>query len=126
MVTTPQEIEVWYVLPSLRRALAVELKRLGLTQKSIAKALGITEAAVSQYIKGKRAGFMDVTSFIGDRIRKSAALINEALAEEKNVDVVVMRELQKLCDVVKRRNLMCGVHRAHGGPEGDCDICLKS
>ena len=51
----PQEIEVWYVLPAIRKELVVTLKEKNLTQKKIAEFLNITEAAVSQYIKQKRA-----------------------------------------------------------------------
>ena len=51
----PQEIEVFYILPALRRELAVSLKSAGKSQKAIAGLLGVTEAAVSQYFSSKRA-----------------------------------------------------------------------
>jgi predicted transcriptional regulator len=55
MQATVQELEVWYLLPAVRKELAKIMKEKGLTQAKIAKLLGITEAAVSQYIKSKRA-----------------------------------------------------------------------
>ena len=46
----PQEIETFYVIPSLRRQLALCLKEKGMKQKDIAQLLGIDTAAVSQYL----------------------------------------------------------------------------
>ena len=50
-----QEIEIWYIIPSIRREFAVIMSKKGLSQKDISKKLGITEPAISQYIKQKRA-----------------------------------------------------------------------
>ena len=50
----PQEIEVQYIIPALRRELVKELKALKLSQKQIADELELTEAGVSQYLSGKR------------------------------------------------------------------------
>ena len=51
----PQEIEVWYVLPALRKELCLDLVEAGVSRTKIAGLLGITEPAVSQYVTGKRA-----------------------------------------------------------------------
>ena len=51
----PQEIEVLYILPAIRRELTIEMKKIGLEQKKIAEYLCVTEAAVSQYLNSKRA-----------------------------------------------------------------------
>ena len=52
----PQEIEVWYLIPALRKELArIFIKDYGLAQKKAAELLGISGAAVSQYVKEKRA-----------------------------------------------------------------------
>jgi len=46
---------VWYLLPIIRKEFAKSLiKDHGLTQRKAAEKLGITEAAVSQYILKKR------------------------------------------------------------------------
>ena len=49
-----QDVEVRYVIPSLRRELAIHLSKEKLKQKEIAELLEITPAAVSQYLKQKR------------------------------------------------------------------------
>lgn len=56
MHTLPQEIEVWYIIPAIRRELAKCLiKEYGLTYEKVGGILGISKAAISQYLKNKRA-----------------------------------------------------------------------
>ncbi|MEI8185104.1 MAG: helix-turn-helix domain-containing protein [Chlorobiaceae bacterium] len=50
----PCEKAVWYYLPQIRADLAIELVKTGMTQSQAAKKLGVTPAAVSQYIHKKR------------------------------------------------------------------------
>ena len=50
----PQEIEVWYVIPAIRREFAKGLIKKGLKQREVARMLGVTDAAVSQYFSSKR------------------------------------------------------------------------
>lgn len=51
----PCESAVKYKVPAIKAELARKLKKEGKSQKEIAKLLGVTEAAVSQYLSGKRA-----------------------------------------------------------------------
>lgn len=50
----PCEKAVWYYLPQIRADLAKELVKTGMTQSQAAKLLGVTPAAVSQYLHKKR------------------------------------------------------------------------
>ena len=51
----PCEIITWYVLPVIRKELAVLLvKNHNMSQKEAASLLGVTDAAVSQYLSKKR------------------------------------------------------------------------
>ena len=53
----PCEIVVWYVLPMIRRELSKELVYThGMTQAEVARRFGVTDAAISQYLKKKRGG----------------------------------------------------------------------
>ena len=48
----PCELIVWYILPSIRRELAKELvHNHKLTQAEVARRFGVTDAAISQYLK---------------------------------------------------------------------------
>jgi predicted transcriptional regulator len=56
MYTLPQEIEVWYIIPAIRRGLARCLTgHHGVSYDNVGKMLGISKAAISQYVNNKRA-----------------------------------------------------------------------
>jgi uncharacterized protein len=56
MYSLPQEIEVWYVIPAVRRELArILTSKHGLSYEKTGNVLGISKAAISQYQKNKRA-----------------------------------------------------------------------
>ena len=71
-VTMPCEIIVWKLLPVLRKELAKEMKELGISQKEIAQRLGVTPAAVSQYITAKRGKDLDLNDEFKAEIKASA------------------------------------------------------
>ncbi len=50
----PCEYASRYILPSIRRAIAIELHRMGMRKGEIARILHTTPAAISQYLSGKR------------------------------------------------------------------------
>ena len=82
---TPCEEIVWYVIPCIRAELARALvERHGLTQRRVAGIMGITDAAVSQYAKGKRGGrihdpgALEIIVEVADRIvRENGSLTGE-------------------------------------------------
>lgn len=114
---TPQEIEVKYVLPVLRRDLAKALIALGLSQKDAAKKLGITESAVSQYLKKKRGN--NELKVPAAEIRKSA----KAIASGDRLDAI--EEVNRLLGFIKKTKLLCSVHKRYGSPMEKCCVCLK-
>lgn len=57
----PCEQAVKEKVPKIKAELARKLKAEGKSQKEIAKILAVTEAAVSQYLSGKRAKAKHVT-----------------------------------------------------------------
>ena len=112
----PHEIIVWYVLPSLRKALVTELKGLGMPQKDIAKLMKITEASVSQYLHNKR-GSKDIRfgQVMQKQIKKSALKIRSS--SEKNI---VMKELIKLVALSSKEKIVCSKCQLKNGK---CEIC---
>ena len=98
---TPCEVIVWDVLPGIRAALAEELVKNGLSQKEASKMLGITPAAVSQYVSKKRGYKIDFKDAVKDEIKK---LANDII--QNRVDNLVL----KICDIcmkLRRDGTVC-------------------
>jgi predicted transcriptional regulator len=87
---------VWYLLPLIRKEFAKSLiKDHGLTQRKAAEKLGITEAAVSQYILKKR-GDLKVKDV---RIRRE---IKTSTKRIMNGDFQVMKtETCRICHLLR-------------------------
>ena len=113
----PQEIEVWYILPAIRRELSKSLIKRGLSQKEIASKLGITESAISQYIKEKRANLINFDGETKKSIQESA----KRIMNNGNV----MKEVTKINNLMKKNKFICKVHHNYDKslPE-TCDICI--
>ena len=113
----PQEIEVWYVLPAIRRRLVTELKLLGLNQKEIANKMSITPAAVSQYISGKRAKKNILGIEFNDEIKSAAKRIKQDSSK-------IMGEIQNILNHVRNSKKLCEIHKYHSRIEDNCTCCL--
>ncbi len=114
----PQEVEVWYLIPAIRRELVIELSKLGLNQSIIAKKLNLTRAAVSQYLSKKRATKLSIDLKPLKRDIRRAA---------KNLLIgnCVTFELQKLVLESRRKGITCKIHKQLDHINGNCDICKK-
>jgi predicted transcriptional regulator len=113
----PQEIEVWYIIPAIRRELARGLMKRGLKQRDIARIMGVTDAAVSHYFSSKRGS--DVR--LNRRVRAETGASVDRILKGSNI----MREIQRLCLLCKKDGIRCHVHKHHGAPR-DCRICFGS
>lgn len=116
---TPQEIEVWYVLPALRREIALAMKKQGLKQKEIASRLNITEAAVSQYLSSKRAAKVAFNKKLKEKIATAAKKISSN--KERNV------QIQRLLRLTREQGVICDLHKKYCSCEGleKCEVCLE-
>jgi predicted transcriptional regulator len=115
----PQEIEVWYVFPAIRKAFAITLMKHGLSQRKIAKLLGVTEAAISQYKKDKRASTITFPQAINKEITKSAYAI---MSNQESV----FNEIMRVNEIIKQSGLFCKIHREKSWtPDGCESVCQK-
>ena len=116
----PQEIEVWYIIPALRRELAKSMiNDLKLTQKHVAKIMGLTEAAVSQYLHSKRGKEVVFSDAVLKEIKKSA---KEIAKNEK----LLMQEMMRLTNLTGVKHVMCDMHKKHDAKlPSDCEICFE-
>lgn len=100
----PQEIEVWYVLPAIRKQLAVKLVEKGLAQKEVAKMMNLTEAAISQYKKEKRA---KEEIFCGEIEKEMEQSIKNILKDHDKL----YTEIVRLNSLVKEKGIICKLHK---------------
>ena len=109
----PQEIEVYYIIPTIRKYLAYALKKKGMAQRDIAKLFMIRESTVSQYFNSKRASLVSFNPMIVKELERSAENI------KNNFDVI--RETQKLLKVVRETRTLCDAHRKFSDVRLTCD-----
>ena len=103
MKKTPCEYIVWNVLPCIRRKIAEELLSKGLKQCEVAEKIGVSSAAISQYLSDKRGKMEPMNGAIENEIKKSAdAVLNGS-------DII--SELCRICSLLKHEkqfdNLIC-------------------
>ena len=108
----PQEIEVFYIIPTLRRNLAISMKKQGLKQKQIAALLSIEDAAVSQYINEKRGNKVQLSEEIIKEVDKSASLVKDKLS--------FLREMQRLLKTVQDSREICRIHKQFSSLPDNC------
>jgi hypothetical protein len=115
----PQEVEVWYILPAIRKQLALELQESGMSQKDVASLLKLTEAAVSHYKKNKRVKNDLFTPMIKNEIKRSAQhILRDPSA--------ALSEILRISDIVRKEKVMCKMHLMKSGlteKELPCSLC---
>jgi predicted transcriptional regulator len=103
MYNLPQELEVWYVIPAIRRELSKCLiKNHGMSYEKVGNYLGITKAAVSQYVKNKRASKIKLHDHALKEVCKSCDLIVE---NKRKATAEIMRILK----FIREEDLSCEV-----------------
>jgi len=101
----PQEIQAKYVLPALRRELALALiDQRKLKQGDAAALLGVTSSAISQYRSAKRGG----TLKFGDEILEEISISSKKL--EKGTSEP-LQELLRLLNLPRAFDIVCNIHK---------------
>ncbi|MCH7850340.1 MAG: hypothetical protein IH845_01725 [Nanoarchaeota archaeon] len=108
MYSLPQEIEVWYIIPAIRKEIARLLtEKYGLSYEVAGKSLGISKAAISQYLSNKRANKIKLSLDVQCEIKKSSEIINQnnkmALIEIQRI-LKYMKENKYSCETCKEYN----------------------
>jgi len=119
--TMPQEVEVRYILPAIRRELArIFIQEHKLSQKEAANILGLTEAAVSQYQHSKRAKEVVFSNDVVNEIMVSADRI---LADRTNKQRVIA-EMYRISSLTTVRHILCDLHRSQSKDLANCNVCF--
>jgi uncharacterized protein len=103
MYLLPQEIEVWYIIPAIRKELSrLFVKKHSLTLEKAGAILGISKAAVSQYLSNKRANKLKLPESIKKELVKSSEII---LKDHKKA----IKEIQRVLKVMRAKKCECEV-----------------
>jgi predicted transcriptional regulator len=111
------EVVVSDVLPAIRALIAKNLLEQGLTQKQISEKLGITQPAVSQYLKEIRGNMRVIKN------KKILEEIKKFSAEIAGGNLSGVQIHQRFCDIclnMRERRIMC---KLHDGSVIGCKIC---
>ncbi|MBI3033130.1 transcriptional regulator [Candidatus Woesearchaeota archaeon] len=98
-----QEVEVMYIIPTIRRYLALYLKELGRSQKTIAEILALRESTVSQYMSNKRGCKIELSQETLAAIKTAASHI------QKKFDTI--REIQRILKHIRNSEEICKIHK---------------
>ena len=115
---TPQEIEVWYILPALRREFSKAFLVTGMKQKDIAKIMEITEPAVSQYLKAKRGKEVQFEAHTVAEIAESVKMLLESPSKFNE-------ELQRVAKELRNSDFLCKIHQKFDTVKHECNVCRK-
>ena len=96
----------------------MSMKKAGKSQKDIAKLLGVTEPAISQYMSQKRASTVKFSDKIKQAIGESASRIS--------TEITLMREMQRLLHIIRNERVVCQIHEAMGSGPKNCNICFET
>jgi predicted transcriptional regulator len=122
----PAEIESKSLIPALRAILAKKLAEdHGVREDEISKMLGVTQAAVSNYIRGTRGDPSLIAKLLAEK--QVATLINELTDNLSSDMAYTPSSLSKfigLCNYIKSSLLICEIHH---NLESDIDekICKE-
>jgi len=118
----PAELEANIVLPAIRKVFCESAAELGVKQNKIAEYLGITEAAVSQLLSGKRGSEIKIDAELRTKVK---GLVKQVIAGKTSGFAAV----QELSSEFKFSGRLCDLHHKIGGvsPQtcGLAKVCLK-
>jgi len=110
----PSEIEAKSLIPAVRAILAKKLiKEYSLKEEDVARVLGITQAAVSNYVRGTR-GDMELISKL-ESVREVMRMIDDIakdLSTNKAYTPSTLAKFIGLCNYMRYTLLICDVHHS--------------
>lgn len=115
------EIMVSEVFPTVRSLIAKEMiDELHFSQTEVALKMGLTQPAVSQYLRslrGKKVVMIKADKAVYAMIKKSARTLAKSRTQEPKV-------LCGICAKMRRTGLLCKIHREAVPALKNCRVCI--
>lgn len=110
----PAEIESKTLIPALRAILAKKLaEKHKIREDEISKMLGVTQAAVSNYIRGTRGDPKLIEQLLSQKqVVSMLDEISENLASNKAYTPASLSKFISLCNYIKSSLLICDIHHS--------------
>ncbi len=108
----PAEIESKTLIPALRAILAKRLSGVHkIREDEISKMLGVTQAAVSNYIRGTRGDPNLIAKLLSEeQVAKLIDELSEHLASDRAYTPSSLSKFIGLCNYIKSSLLICDIH----------------
>ena len=108
----PAEIESKSLIPALRAILAKNLAKKHLIHEDqISKMLGVTQAAVSNYIRGTRGDPKLIEKLLAEKqVLEMITDITDNLASDRAYTPSSLSKFIGLCNYIKTSLLICDIH----------------
>ena len=108
----PAEIESKTLIPALRAILAKDLaNKYHIREDEISKMLGVTQAAISNYIRGTRGDPKLIEKLLAEK--QVSEMINDItinLSSDKAYTPSSLSKFISLCNYIKSSLLICDIH----------------
>jgi predicted transcriptional regulator len=108
----PSEIEAKSLIPAIRAILAKKLVNgYEMKEEIVAKVLGVTQAAISNYLRGTRGDIelMNKLTSVMEVMRKTDDIARD-LASDKAYRPNTMAKFVELCNYMRYTLIICDVH----------------
>ena len=108
----PAEIESKTLIPALRAILAKKLAEdHKIREDEISKMLGVTQAAISNYIRGTRGDPKLIQKLlVEEQVSKMISELSENLASDMAYTPSSLSKFIGLCNYIKSSLLICDIH----------------
>lgn len=117
------ELGYRYLLPSIKKMLAEELSRRGLSRVEVSKLLGISPSTVTRYVLGERGNILDLGIFrdVREEVSKLADKTSKKMLDRYGLNL----EIAKIAIYVLARGYICRFHSELDLEVefGKCNIC---
>lgn len=114
-----------YVIPTMRALIAKRLmEKYKLTQQSAALKLGLTQSAVSQYVRNLRGS--KIKSIEKDEnINREIEIFVDKIASGNMNSLKTLNDFCNICKLIRKKRLLCDIHIKAFPEMKDCKVCLE-
>lgn len=118
------EVVAQNLLPTLRALIAKELiEKYKFTQQGAASKLGLTQSAISQYLRNLRGSKIKVLQ----KDVKVQKLIEEFAGKLASGEINSSNSMEPFCNIcknIRKSSILCEIHKKSFPDLKDCKICL--